>query len=528
MALEADGDRIVIDCGVMFPDRELGVDVIHPDFRWLLDAPERLRAIVLTHGHEDHIGGLPYLLRRIPVPVYGPPYALELVRRRLTEHDRIRNVDLRPTRPRTPFRVGCFEVEPIRVTHSIADATALAIRTPAGLLVHTGDFKIDDHPSDGETFDAERFRQLGDEGVRLLLSDSTNAWVPGRSGDERTVQDALLELVRAAPARVVVSVFASNVHRLRAVLQVARDTGRRVLLLGRSVRTHVETATRIGYLPDTSTLLVPEDEAASVPREQLLVIATGTQGEAPAALARLAQDRHAALTLEPGDEVIHSARIIPGNEQTVYALINQLERRGVTVRFAATDPGVHVSGHAHADEQRDVLELVRPRGFVPVHGTFLHLKRHDALARSMGVPESLVVENGDVVEVDEDGMRVVDQAQVGRIHVDAGEEIPSQVLRDRALLAELGMAIAFVRVDSRGCPVGEPEVITRGVVHEEQEPETVAGARRFVADELTGWTSPRLDFDPYEIEDRARRALKRYFGRQLGRKPLTWAVVVQT
>jgi ribonuclease J len=526
MVLEADGDAIVIDCGVMFPDRELGVDVIHPDFRWIAERRDRLRGIVLTHGHEDHIGGLPYLLRQANVPVLGPPYALELVRRRLAEHEGIRSVDLRPTRVRTPFRLGCFEVEPIRVTHSIADATALAIRTPAGLVVHTGDFKIDEHPPDGQAFDRERLAQLGDEGVRLLLSDSTNAWVAGRSGEESTVHAKLGELVARAPARVVVSVFASNVHRLRALFSVARDTGRHVVLLGRSVRTHVETATRLGYIPDPGALLVHPDDARELPRSQLLAIATGTQGEALAALARLAADRHPALTLEPGDEVVHSARIIPGHEQIVYRMINDFERRGVTVRFAATDPGVHVSGHAHADEQRIMLSLVRPRGFVPVHGTFLHLKRHEALARSMGVTDTLVVENGAVVEVGGDALRVVDQAPVGRVHVDAGEEIPEAVLRDRARLAELGMAVAVVRVDGRGRPVGEPQIVTRGVLHEEEETEVVADACRFVAEDLAGWSSPELSLDPVDVEERARRALKRYFGRRLGRKPLTWAVVV--
>ena len=527
MALEAGGDTIVVDCGVMFPDRELGVDVIHPDFDWVLARREQLRAIVLTHGHEDHIGALPYLLRHVNVPVYGPPYSLELVRRRLTEHESIRNVDLRPTRPRAPFRVGAFEIEPIRVTHSIADATALAIRTPAGLVVHTGDFKIDDHPTDGHAFDHGRLRELGDEGVRLLLSDSTNAWVEGKSGEERSVHGALLDLVERAPERVVVAVFASNVHRLRALFDVARKTKRRLLLLGRSVRTHAETATRLGYLPDASDLLVDPDDAKSVPRRELLVIATGTQGEAPAALSRLALDRHPALRLEPGDEVIHSARIIPGYEQHVYSLINGLERRGIHVRFAATDPGVHVSGHAHAEEQRTMMRLVRPRGFIPVHGTFLHLRRHEALAKSMGIDETLVVENGAVVEVSDEGLAIIDQARVGRIHVDAGEEIPEEVLRDRALLAELGMAVAVVRIDRSGRPIGELSVLTRGVVPDEEEPEVVRGAQRHILEELSSWKPRHITPDPSEVEDRARRALRRFFARELNRRPLTWAVVVE-
>jgi ribonuclease J len=529
MALECEGDIVVVDCGVMFPDRELGVDVVHPRFDWLAARRDRVRAVLVTHGHEDHIGALPYLARELDAPIYGPPYALELIKARFSEreHDGLDRPELVATRPGQRFRVGAFEVEPIRVTHSIPDATALALHTKAGTVVHTGDFKIDEAPADGEVFDEARLRALGDEGVRLLLSDSTNAWSPGESGPERDVAEALAHLVARAEKRVIVSLFASNVHRLRALLDIARETGRVACLLGRSLERHLETAIATGYLRDPAGLVVPPEAAKNVARERLLVLATGTQGEAPAALSRLAEDRHPALTLEPGDEVILSARIIPGNEQHVFSLVNHLERRGIRCRFRTTDPEVHVSGHAHAGEQKRMIELVRPDAFLPVHGTFLHLRRHAELAESLGVKDTLVVENGAVVELSDQGLAVVDQTVTGRVHVDAGEEIPDVVLRDRARLAELGIALVVIPVDRRGSLAGHPDVITRGVVDEEEETELLADARAFVADELEGYATPKRDLDDEELADIGRRALKRYFARHLGRKPLTYGVVVR-
>ncbi len=531
LAVEHDGAIVVIDCGVMFPDRELGVDVIHPDFRWLLERRDQVRAILVTHGHEDHIGALPYLLREVQAPVHAPPYALALVRERLEEHDLPREPVLLATRPGARFSAGPFDIEPVRVTHSIPDATALVIRTPAGILVHTGDFKIDPRPADGERFDEARLGAVGDEGVLCLLSDSTNAWAAGESGAEADVTEALDALVAGADARVVVSIFASNVHRLRALFELARRHGRRVCLLGRSLTRHLAVGIETGYLADPGSLLVHPDGARSVPRRELLVVATGTQGEAPAALARLAEGKHPALELEPGDEVILSARIIPGHEQGVYAVVNALERLGVRTRFRTTDPAVHVSGHAHAEEQRRMLELVRPRFFVPVHGTLMHLKRHAELARATGVEDALVVENGSIVGVSADGLRVTGHAPSGRVHVDAGEEVPDDVLRDRARLAELGIAVAVVLVSERGELDGAPEVVTRGVVTEEREPELVADARTFLADEIGDWLARkrrgRAEVDPIEIEERTRRALKWFLGKRVGRRPLTYAVVVR-
>lgn len=528
MAIEHGDDLVVLDCGVMFPERELGVDVIHPDFRWLLERRDKLRAIVVTHGHEDHIGAVPYLLRQVPVPVYGPRYALELVRHRLGENGGVPpSAELRPLARRQPVTIGPFEIEPFDVTHSTPESTGLILHTPVGVVVHSGDFRIYDGAPDGAGFDRDRLREIGDRGVRLLFSDSTNVDVERQPHGERVVAAALDRLIGAARHRVVVSLFASNVHRLVALFAAARAHGRKICLLGRSMHTHVKVASELGLLENASAILVPNDRARAIPRRQLLVLATGTQGEIAAAMARLAADRHPDLSLEPGDEVIFSSRVIPGRELSVHGMINDLERRGVVVRSRHSDPDVHVSGHAARDEQRALLDLVRPRSFVPVHGTFHHLARHAALAREAGVTDTLVVENGAILELDASSMRVAGRAPTGRIHVDAGEEIPDIVLRDRALLAELGIAIVVVSLDRHGQRVGMPHVLTRGVVSDEAEADVAEEARQYVADELDGYESPRLVPDEEDLRERAQRALKRYFGRRVGRKPLSWAVVVR-
>ncbi len=527
MAVEQDGIRVLIDCGLSFDGRGLGVDVFHADFRWLLAEPERLAAILVTHGHEDHIGAIPYLLEDRPVPVYGPRYAMALVRERLGEcAPRFEHL-LHTVAPGDRFTVGPFEVEPYRVTHSMPDCTGLILRTAQGVVVHSGDFKIDEAPTDGEHFDTERLARLRDEeGVRLLLSDSTNAVVGGASGGEQLVAERLEELVRDAQGRVIVSLFASNVHRIRALAIAAQRTNRKLCLLGRSLEMHARLAERSGYLPDLSAIRIPRELARQVPRDRLLVLATGTQGEAPAALTRLANDTHPELRLDPGDRVVHSARIIPGNETHVHRLINGLERRGIEVLWAGVEPGVHVSGHAHRDEQRTLIELLRPASFLPVHGTYLHLKRHAELARASGVSDVLMAENGTIVELGDEGLRTAGSVPIGRVHRERGTPVAERVIRDRALLAELGMAVVTVMVDGRGRPVGAADLLTRGVLHEDEHEDLLDEACDTVLRALHGarWIVDRPSEDDLEIE--AKRALKRFFARRLGKKPLCYAVVL--
>jgi ribonuclease J len=538
LVLEQREQVLLVDCGVTFDERGLGVDVIHPDFSAL--EGKHLAGLFVTHGHEDHIGAIPYLLRRFDVPVYGPRYALGLVRERAVEHDVLAHAELREVGPGRRATVGSFEVEPVRVTHSIADATALAIRTDAGLVVHTGDFKLDDAPPDGETFDVARFEALGREGVRLLMSDSTNIDARGPTGSEQGVGEALDTIVAGCTEAVVVGLFASNVHRLRLLGDVARRHGRKLVLLGRSVRTHAHVARGTSrstgehagepYLEWPSDLVWPAERARELPRNKVLGVATGTQGEEAAALGRLARGEHPAMDLVPGDVVVLSSRVIPGNEQRVMRVMADLLRRGIELRTWWSDRAVHVSGHAHRDEQRWMIETVRPRAFVPVHGTLHHLVRHAALARELGVPDVCVLENGEIAELDGDGpVRKAGRLQSGRVHVFARRPIPASVLHEREALAARGAVHVVVPVDARGRLAGEIALATRGVVDEVLDAQLLATARHEaeVAIEELGASEPGVTIDEPAISDAARQAVRRALGRVLGFKPLTTATVLR-
>lgn len=521
--LESDdaSDRIVIDCGVTFPGRTHGVDLIHPKLDWVLDAPESLRAIVLTHGHEDHIGGVPYLLAGLPapVPIYGPPYALALVRRRLSEHGELELPELIPTAPGERFAIGGFDIEPVRVNHSIPDCTSLILRTPAGTFIHTGDFKIEDAPLDGEVFGRDALRRVADEGVDLLMSDSTNIDVPGDSGEEHDVAETLAELMKAAPHRFLVGQFASNVYRMKALFAAARDQGRRVCLLGRSVNTHSEVSRKLGILESVGSLLVTPDEVQKVPRHELCVIATGTQGEHRAALGRLSRGEHPQLSLDEGDTVVMSSRIIPGCEKAVYTMLDGLERQGVRIIHRKHAPGVHVSGHAARDEQREYIELTRPRAFVPVHGTYHHMHAHAELAASLGVKHTLVAENGDVLQLDASGLTRVDRIEAGRVHVERGQAMDEIQLKERRLLGELGHVIVAFTL-KKGQVRQKPEVVARGVLREDLEDEVLDEAARYVHGALQ--KSDERDLEV--LEGVAARALKRFMGKTIRRKPLVTAI----
>jgi ribonuclease J len=528
LVLEQGGESIVIDCGVTFDDRGIGVDVIHPDFSALENS--RVRGVVLTHGHEDHIGALPYFLRRFDVPVWGPPYALGLVRERLAEHEVLGWAKLFPTAPRTPFEAGPFRIEPVRVTHSIADSTALIIGTAAGTIVHTGDFKFDEDPVDGEAFDVERLRAAGDQGVALLLSDSTNVDARGdAAGDERGVGQVLSGIVASAEGAVVVAMFASNVHRLKMLGEIARATNRRIVALGRSVQTHARVAHATGYLDWPGEITWPADRARELPRDRILGIATGTQAEARAALARLAHGEHPSIDLAPGDTVILSSRVIPGHEPEVYALMGDLLRKGVHLRSWISDRGVHVSGHAHSAEQRRMIELVRPRAFVPVHGTLHHLHRHAELARGCGVPGVTILEDGDVGVLDEHGLRKSGRVPSGRVHVWAGRTVRPSVLKERQAIAQDGVAMAVVTVDGRGALIGDVLIDTLGVLDATVASGLLIGAQRDARDALHDLprSAPERASNEGAIAEAVRLAIRRSFARALGFKPVTVVRVVR-
>ncbi|WP_437486017.1 ribonuclease J [Sorangium sp. So ce1014] len=519
LALEQADGVLLIDCGVTFPSSDLGVDVYHPRFDHVLALRDRVRGIVLTHGHEDHIGGLPFLLRHLDVPVWGPPHALELVRYRLAEHALEDKVRLLPTQVGREVAIGGFVVEPLRVTHSIVDATALAIHTTAGLVVHTGDFKLDPTPLDNEPTDEARFRALGDAGIRLLLSDSTNVDSPGEAGSERDVAHALAELVETAPARVVVGVFASNVQRLLALGQAAVRARRKICLLGRSVQTHVRAAQAVGRLPWPSDLLVPPEVASSMPRERLLVVASGTQAERSSALMRFASGTHPLLRLEEGDRVVLSSRVIPGNDRPVVDMMAGLLRLGVELVTWSTDRRVHASGHAHRTEQARMIDLTQPRSFLPVHGALHHLTRHAALARERGVAEVLVAENGHVVEIGKtQPLGRSGRAVTGRVATAGGQELGEEVLRERANLGRAGVAFVSLVVDVHGALAAPPQVLARGVTGE-LEGNALRAAARAVAQAVND-CEPRARRRDNDIIEVARLAARRTIEAKLGRRPL--------
>lgn len=528
MAVEHDGRIVVIDCGVLFDGRGLGVDVVHADWEWLIDRRRDVVALLLTHGHEDHIGAVSYFLRDFDVPVYGPPYALALVKNRIAEHawHRASRIDFRVLTPESRVELAGMTIRPWQVTHSMPSCFGLVIDTPEGVIVHTGDFKIDDEPPPGDRFAREVVEPYLERGVALVLSDSTNALTPGTSGRELAVGDALEDIVGRHEGRVIVGLFASNVHRMRMLIDVARHTKRNVVALGRSIDTHVRIATELGLLPDPHDVLVPREQAKTLTPARTLVLATGSQGEPQAALSRLANGNHPDLTLGEGDLVILSSRVIPGNERPILDLIETLERRGVRVITRHTDPRVHVSGHAHEGEQRALLEWLRPKAFLPVHGTFVHLRAHGQIARSAGVEDVALALNGEVVQLAQGRLRIVDRVWSGRVHIDrGGEPVDGRVLADRRTVAEWGEAVVSFVVDATSTLVGTPKITTRGLVVEGEEPDLLDDACSAVTKALRDMRTPQLAADEGLLEDTARRALRRFFSAELGKRPLVSVLV---
>lgn len=459
-ALVCGDTTVAIDCGIGFTD-EHGAELVHADFSWLLRQRPSLQAIIITHGHEDHIGALPYFLKERSVPVFAPPYAAALIEDRLREH-RLTNVDLRVSPAGSREQIGSISVERFAVHHSIADATGLILDTPVGTIVHTGDFKIELDPCEGQRFDRDRLAQVASDGVRLLLSDSTGADVEGRARIERDAEAALEERISRSPHRVVVATFSSNAFRLRAVLRIARERGRKVCLLGMSVLKHTETARALGLIPSADDLLVAPDAVDDLPRDQVLILAGGTQGEPRSALTRLGRDEHAHVHLEAGDTVIFSSRAIPGNELSVFDLVNRFERRGIEVVTRDRHPEIHASGHGSREEQRSMIQLLRPKAFVPVHGTHHHRSRHLELAAEEGIAQTQLIENGSVLEVTKDALGVVDTVPTGRVYIDGMRALSSEVIAERRAMGSAGLVTVLLSLKG-GRPPGLPQVLSWGV-----------------------------------------------------------------
>lgn len=512
-ALICGDTTIVIDCGIGFTNDD-GAELVHADFKWLLERRKSIEAIVITHGHEDHIGALPYLLKEHRAPVFAPPYAAALIQDRLGEH-RLKGVDLRSSAAGSREQFGPLSIERFGVHHSIADATGLILDTPVGTVVHTGDFKIESDPCEGQRFDRARLEEVASKGIRLLLSDSTGADVPGRSRIERDAAAALDEWIARSPNRVVVATFSSNAFRLRAVLKAARDQGRKVCLLGMSVRKHTEVARTLGLIPPVDSLLIPPEEVGELPRDQVLILAGGTQGEAASALTRLARDEHNRVHLEAGDTVILSSRAIPGNELNVFDVINRFERRGLEVITRDAHPEVHASGHGSREEQRAMIDLLRPEAFVPVHGTHHHQRRHLELATEAGIARTQLIENGSVLEVTRDAMRVVDKVHTGRIYIEGRQALSSDLVAERRAMGSAGLVTILLTV--KGGRLREfPRVLSRGVFNAPDR----SRVERKVAEQVRNRLKGSHFIRPEEAREAAIEAARRFLLHNHRKRPL--------
>jgi ribonuclease J len=532
MVIEAEGGLLIIDCGLMFPETYmLGIDLVIPDISAIADRQDEIAGIVLTHGHEDHIGAIPFLLETLDFPpIYASPLTLGLLANKLEEHQLTEKVDCRSVKVRKAVQVGPFEVEFFRAAHSIVDGCGLAIRTPAGLIVHTGDFKLDPTPVDNQPTDLGRLASYGEEGVLLLFSDSTNVENTGQTLSERTVGDAFENLLPRCNGKILVATFSSNIHRIQQVIDAARQSGRKVLVSGRSMVSNINIARQLGYLHVPDDMLIDLREMRNLPPRRILILTTGSQGEPLSALSRIAMDDHKQISIDPGDTVILSSKFIPGNERAITHVINHLYRRGAEVHYETTSE-IHVSGHASQAELKTVLNLVNPEYFVPVHGEYRHLVKHAELARSMGWSEdrALVISNGTPLVLSTNGHHLEPHVESGRIFIDGKGvgDVGEMELRDRRHLANHGLVIVFLALNQgSGEIVSGPEIITRGFVPEDESEELLKEARALVCQMLEEHSRTAMaDWEELRIE--VRKTLRRLFNKTIDRRPLLLPIIME-
>jgi ribonuclease J len=521
---------VLVDAGLMFPeDHMLGIDIVIPDFSYLLERRDKAAAIVLTHGHEDHIGAVPFLLKELPLPVFGTAFTLALLKEKLKEHGLLDQADLREIKPRQTVTIGSLIFEFIGVSHSIVDGVGFAVQTPRGVLVHSGDFKVDQTPVIGPATDLNRFAAWGEQEVLALLSDSTNAERPGFTLSERQIGLTLEELIQEAPGRVIVAVFASHISRLQQIVRIAAKYGRRVLFNGKSMVVNSRLAKELGYLTVEQDLEITMGDLERLPPEQTVIVTTGSQGEPLSALARIALEAHKHIHIRKGDLVILSSKFIPGNERAITTVINNLCRLGAEVVYEQV-ADIHVSGHACQEELKLLLNLTRPRYFIPIHGEMRHLIGHAKLARSLGLPESqiLVATDGDQVRFDADGAHLQDKVEVGRVFVDGKGvgDVSRIVLRDRRHLSSDGLVIATVAVDPVARKmVTEPDLVTRGFTLEEEQGHLLAQARK-IFEEIVAKSLTEPTQDWLEIQAQVGKALRKLFFKALERRPMILPLIL--
>ncbi|MFH1573754.1 MAG: ribonuclease J [Acidobacteriota bacterium] len=531
LAVRYGGAIVVIDAGLMFPrDDLLGVDIVVPDLSYLKEHAGEVRAVILTHGHEDHMGGLAFLLDEINAPVYGTPLTLGLARGRLQEHRILDQADLRPISPRERLYLEKFEIDFIGMTHSLANSVGLSINTPLGRIIHTGDFKFDHSPPDRHLSDYSLLTQFGDEGVLALLSDSTNSERTGYTPSEMQVAQTLEQIFRVSTGKIIVACFASSIHRIQIVINLAALVGRKVVPLGRSMVQNIAIARELGYLSDSAGVLTTIHEGARLPSERVLLLSSGSQGEPMAALARLALEKHKHFQVDPGDKVIISARTIPGNESRISHLINHFCRRGATV-IDERSMLVHASGHASQEELKWMLNLTRPTYFMPIHGEYRQLHRHALLAQEAGIPREriLIAETGDVVAVAPGIFELRGRVPVGRRLIDEGgiTELDECVVRDRQQLSEEGVVLAVVAVDrATGEIEGAPEIVSRGHSQELAQTSLMAEAREVVRHMLQECSAEERS-DQLLLAEMVRTELKRFFRKRTASRPMIVPVVLE-
>ncbi len=535
MAIRYGDDIIVVDCGMMFPDAELlGVDYVVPDLTYLKENHGMVRALILTHGHEDHIGSVGYFLEDFgKVPIYTTAFTQALVERKLEEFDLEDDPDFHPVKPKDIVEIGPFKIEFIHVTHSIVSCVALAITTPLGVIMHTGDFKVDPTPTDNAPFDLHTFAEYGKRGVLLLMSDSTNADRAGYTDSERAVRPRMEDIFNRAERRLFVSCFSSSIHRLQLVLDLSVEFNRRVAIIGRSMTSVTEIAHNLNFLQIPDGVLIRPQDAMTFRPDKLTVLISGTQGEPMSALSRVAVDNHKNISVEQGDTVVLSSRIIPGNEKPIFRMIDHLSKRGADVMYGSMSPPLHVSGHGSIEELRLILNLVRPRYFMPVHGEFRQLAKHARLAdhlRFSGLEESFLMETGDRLEIDVRGARKAGKVPVGRVCIDSGvfdEIVGETMIRDRRALSEDGIVIPIIAINKHtGRVEGVPELVSRGFTSEDGGSELLAGARQVIARTLeSASTEEKTDWGV--IKDKIRADLKRFISKQTARRPLIMPVILE-
>ncbi len=538
MALRCQGDIIVIDSGILFPGHDLlGVDVIVPDLTWLIDREDELRGLILSHGHEDHIGAVPYVLSELNPPVYATAFTEALVRRKFDDHNFDEEPELRRMEPGKKFQLGCFTIEPIQVTHSTVQCVALAIETPLGVVIDTADFKIDQTPVDGKLFDLQKFAEYGQKGVLLLLSDSTNVDRPGFTPSERAVYPAFEDVFARADNGLFFSCFSSSTHRVQQIVDLSVEYGRKVALVGRSLSSSSEIAHDLGLLSIPDGTMVRPQDLNRIPKDQQTVIVAGSQGEPMSSMSRAALGQHRHAAIDEDDIVVLSARMIPGNEKAIFRLIDHLCRRGADVRYGHQSLPLHVSGHAYQEELKIILNLVRPKYFLPVHGEYRQLSQHARLAAPMrdnGLEESFILSPGESLVIDEYGARKgSEEIPVGRVLIDTGtgdEIVEEMVIRDRRHISEFGVIIPIIAIDRRtGQIESGPEIISRGFVLSEDSGLSIDGARRTVEKTVDGSSHEEIA-DMGVMEEKIRADLRRYVSRKTSRqnRPLIVPVILET